>query len=117
MAEIRIEKKGVKNSKENEKDLKIPEEIFQDVLEILGSEQESNRFWTLIHSTCLFLTFVLTLRGFFIYDGFLGNVSGFIFGASAAFFTLLILFYQKRSFTIRQVHSQIHLKHQIWTTK
>jgi hypothetical protein len=80
------------------------------VLEVLGSELESNWVWKLAHSACLFLTIVLLLSGCFYCQGFAGNVSGFVSGASTVFFTCLVLFYQKRDYAVRQAQSQILLK-------
>ena len=86
------------------------EDIYQETLGILTSELDSNWFWQLTHSSCLFLTFVFIVNGLLNYDGICGILSGMIFGFGFLFFVFLILFYQHRRYTLRQVLNEVRLK-------
>ncbi len=86
------------------------EDIYQETLEILSSELDSNWFWQLTHSSCLFLTLVFIVNGLLNYDGICGIMSGIIFGFGFLFFVFLILFYQHRRYSLRQKLNEIRLK-------
>jgi len=86
------------------------EDIYQETLEILSSELDSNWFWQLTHSSCLFLTLVFIVNGLLKYDGICGILSGMIFGFGFLFFVFLILFYQHRRYSLRQVLAEVRLR-------
>ena len=98
------EEKPVSDSSE------LPSNVLKEVLDVLGAELDTSWFWQLTHASGLFLVTVLAFRGMLYCDGMCGNVFGFIFGVSFLFLSGLILFYQKRRYTIRQIQSQIKLK-------
>ena len=88
-------------------------EVLEEVLDVLGSELDTSWFWQLAHASGLFLIFVLAFRGLLVWDGVVGNLSGFVSGILVVLFTYLVLFYHQRRYTIRQIVNQLSFKRPI----